>query len=199
MWVSAALGSMLVILVSAFLLLLASCEPPSLTTLAGRFPAERHDLETIVQMSDADADFSVIDPGWLNSSAGQVIAAEPKGVSTSPVPVDSANAGPDENPKSRMSVERWNEYRRIFKRNHITQGIRRSQPNGDAFIIVKSVGLLDNGYSNGYLYCGSGPEHSYKPCSSKEKNGSQLSTANGQAYSFIKLTDRWYAYSEGPG
>jgi hypothetical protein len=98
-----------------------------------------------------------------------------------------------------MTAERWNEYRRIFKRNRITQGIRRSQPNGDAFIIVKSVGLLDNGYSNGYLYCVPGPKHPYKPCSSKETNGSQPSTGNDEAYSFIKLTDRWYAYSEGPG
>jgi hypothetical protein len=194
-WIGAAIGSILAVSFSALLLLMASCTPPSLETLAARFPSQRHDLETLIQMSDQDADFSVIDPAWLMSSAGMVTdsGTPPIKVLQSPQPDIGVN------PKSHMSIERWNEYRRILKRNHITQGIRRSKPSGDAFIIVKSEGMLDNGVSAGYLYCGYGPGHSYPPCSSKELRFKQPYTNNQQAYSFLKLADRWYAYSEGPG
>jgi hypothetical protein len=178
-WLGLAAGSLLVVFASALALLMVSCNPPSLATLARRFPSERRDLEEIVRMSDEDSTLSVIDPGWLQVRNGpQFLTFDPK---------------------SGITEARWNEYRRIFRNNDITQGIRRYQPDGDAFIIVKSVGLLDNGYSNGYLYCSNGPEHSYPPCSSKDDRGSHPQTDGGEAYSFIRLSDRWYAFSDGPG
>jgi hypothetical protein len=57
----------------------------------------------------------------------------------------------------------------------------------------------DGGYSNGFLYCGSGPEPSLPPCSSKQERGNHPSSEGDEAYSFIKLSDRWYAFSQGPG
>ena len=179
-WASVTVGSIAAVLVSAILLLMVSCTPPSLTTLAGRFPSQRADLETIIHMSDQDSNLAVIDPGWLANHDGLQTLTE-------------------NDPHSGLSVERWNEYRRIFKRDDLTQGLRRFKPNGDAFIIVKSEGLLDRGYSNGYVYCGSDPEHTLPPCLSKEPRGEHEASQGGEAYSFIKVADHWYVFSQGPG
>lgn len=178
-WLSLAAGSLLAVVASALALLLFSCTPPSLESLARRFPSERKDLETIIWMSDQDSELAVIDPGWLQPRNG------PEFVSF--------------DPKAGITEARWDEYRRIFRRDDITQGIRRYQAGGDAFIIVKSEGILDNGYSNGFLYCGPGPEHSYPPCSSKLERGDHPYSQGDEAYSFIKLSDRLYAFSQGPG
>jgi hypothetical protein len=121
---------------------------------------------------------AVIDPGWLELQ-GQSFPASYTAVG--------------------ISAARWEEYRSIFRRNGITQGIRRYAPKGDAFIIVKSIGLLDNGHSNGYLYCVPGAKHIYAPCSSTEKYGEHSYSSGDEAYEFIKLTDRWYAFRQGPG
>jgi hypothetical protein len=138
------------------------------------FPGERKELEAIIAMLDQDAQMAVIDPTWLELQ-GQNFPSSDKAVG--------------------ISEARWNEYRRIFRRNGITQGIRRYASGGDAFIIVKSFGMLNRGYSNGYLYCVPGADHNaYLPCSSKEQRGKQSGT---DGYEFIKLTDRWYAYREG--
>ena len=102
-------------------------------------------------------------------------------------------------PDTGITLERWEEYRRLFSRNGITQGIRRDPDTKDAFIIVKSFGLLECGTSAGYLYCGPGPNHSYPPCSSSQSSGDHPYKPGDEAYSFVKLADRWYAYSDGPG
>jgi hypothetical protein len=119
-----------------------SCEPPSIETLESRFPRQRGDLETIVSMSDHDAQLTRIDPNWLQTHEHQYLQYSPE---------------------TGITRERWDEYRRLFARNDITQGIQRDPESGDAFIIVKSIGLLNRGNSNGYLYCGSGPNHRYPP------------------------------------
>jgi hypothetical protein len=150
---------------------------PSLGTLEGRFPNQRHDLETIVSMSDHDAQLTVIDPSWLSTMDHQFLGYSPD---------------------TGITRERWGQYRRLFSRNDITQGIRRDPDTKDAFIIVKSFGLLDRGTSAGYLYCGPGPNHSYPPCSSSQSSGDHPYKPGDEAYSFIKLAERWYAYSQGP-
>jgi hypothetical protein len=180
-WIGALLaagGSIAAVAVSGLLLLLWGCEPPSVTTLADRFPGERRNLETIIAMSDQDSQMAVIDPSWL----------EIRGQS---FPLLNNAAG--------ISAKRWDEYRRIFRLNGFTLGIRRYSAKGDAFIIVKSIGLLDNGYSSGYLYCAPGMEHQYAPCSSEEKRGERPASAGVEAYEFVKLTDRWRAFLQGPG
>ena len=102
-------------------------------------------------------------------------------------------------PKAGITEDRWNEYRRIFRRNDITHGIRRYQPSGDAFILVKSEGLLDRGVYNGFLFCGAGPEHAYPPCSSQQAKGEHPYTEAEGAYSFVRVADRRYVFSQGPG
>jgi hypothetical protein len=129
-------------------------------------------------MSDQDSEMAVIDPTWL----------EFQGRSNS-----------SQNVAIGISPARWEEYRRIFRRNKITQGIRRYQAGGDAFIIVRSIGILDNGSSNGYLYCAPGAEHWYAPCTSREEHEKLDWDGGNEPYEFIKLADHWYAYRDGPG
>ena len=196
LWTGALFGSTLAAFTSAILLLAASCSPPSLPTLGGRFAQQRRDLEILVQMADQDSDFYVIDPEWLESSAGQFREEPQAHVALSPFVRKNPGLDPLHDPEAFMTIERWNEYRRIFSRNHITQGIRRSPTSGDAFILVKSDGLVTGGSSSGYIHCGPGPEHTYPPCSSKELRFEQPNmTAEHEAYSFLKLADRWYAYN----
>jgi hypothetical protein len=140
----------LVALICACLLLMWGCEPPSLHTLARRFPHQRPELETILAMSDHDAQLTRIDPTWLMTRNRQYLAY-------------STETG--------ITEQRWDEYRRLFAQTGITQGIQRDPETGDAFIIVGSFGLLDSGYSNGYLYCGPGPTHTYPPCSASRAFG----------------------------
>lgn len=171
-------ASFVALIVVGLFIILWILTPPFLVTLEGRFPSQRHDLETIVSMSDHDAQLTVIDPSWLMTRDHQFL---------------------EYSPETGITRERWEEYRRLFSRNGITQGIRRDLDTKDAFIIVKSFGLLERGTSAGYLYCGPGPNHSYLPCSSSQSSGEHPYKPGDEAYSFFKLADRWYAFSDGPG
>ncbi len=155
-----------------------SCEPPSLETLEGRFPRQRHDLETIVSMSEQDSQVVRIDPTFL---------------------INRQNQSTEFGSETGITQERWNQYRRLFGRNDISQGIQHDPQTGDAFIMVQSTGLLDRGYSNGYLYCGPGPKHAYPPCYSSKPSGEHPYKEGDEGYSYRKLADRWYAYGRGPG
>ena len=177
-WLISGLVALLAVLFGASLLLMWSCEPPSLHTLARRFPRQRGELETIVAMSEHDAQLTRIDPTWLMTRDHQYLAYSPE---------------------TGITEQRWDEYRSLFAHNGITQGIQRDPETGDAFIIVGSFGILENGYSNGYLYCGPGPTHRYAPCSASRAFGEHPYTPGDEEYSYRKLADRWFAYSEGPG
>ncbi len=175
----AAGGAVVAMLATALLFLMWSCQPPTVGSLASRFAGKRPDLEKILAMSDQDAQLAVIDPSWLMKFDGPELLGY--------------------SPESGISAERWDEYRRVFRRIGATQGIRRSAPKGDAFIIIKSFGILANGISSGYLYCAPRAQHQYAPCSSAEQQGKHPYSPGDEAYEFIKVTDRWFAYSQGPG
>lgn len=175
---SIGVGSFFAVLIGGLLLLMWGCEPPSLQTLERRFPQQRRDLETIVSMSDHDSQLTRIDPTWLMTRDGHQFLGY--------------------SPESGITRERWDEYRRLFSRNGIAQGIQRDPAKGDAFIIVDSIGLLNRGHSNGYVYCAPGPNHFYPPCLSSAPSAEHPYKPGDEAYSFHKLADRWYVYSEGP-
>jgi hypothetical protein len=71
-------GSLFAVLVGGLLLLMWSCEPPSIDTLASRFPRQRKDVETILSMSDHDAQFTRIDPDWLATTKHQYLSYSPE-------------------------------------------------------------------------------------------------------------------------
>lgn len=116
-------------------------------------------------MSDQDTQLTRIDPAWLATRDQQYL---------------------EYSPKTGITQARWDEYRRLFSRNDITQGIQRDPETGDAFIMVESVGLLNRGYSNGYLFCGPGTNHRYPPCSSSQSFGEHPFKPGDEAYSFRK-------------
>src|ERR1700739_3101112 len=107
-------GSIVAVLATGLLLLLWSCTPPSLNTLVERFPDQQHDLETLITMSNQDSELLVIDPGWIETSDyHQYLSYDPA---------------------SGITAARWEDYRRIFRRDGFTQGIRRYSKRGDTFI-----------------------------------------------------------------
>jgi hypothetical protein len=177
---SAAGGAIAAVAASVLFLLISGCEPPSVESLARQFPAQRKTLEQIISMSDQDPQMAVIDPTWLEPAGPDGIGSQ-KAIS--------------------ISEARWDQYRQIFRSAGIAQGIRRyGGPRGDAFIIVKSIGILDNGYSTGYLYCAVRATHSWaQVCNSPKDKEAHPYSGGDEGYQFIKLTDRWYAYEEGPG
>jgi hypothetical protein len=133
----------------------------------------------ILAMSNQDRHLLRIDPNWLLT--------------------DKYAQFENYDPAVGITEARWNEYRRLFDRNQITQGIQRQPDSDDAFILVKSEGVLNRGISNGYLYCGARPVHRYPPCALSSSRGSHQSGEHGdEGYAFIRLDGGWYAFSEGP-
>lgn len=173
-----AIACFVVFIAGAIVLLMWSCTPPSLSTLEHRFVRQRPELDTIVAMSNVDARLLVVDPDWLATRDRQCSGYCPE---------------------SGITQQRWEQYRNLFRRSGLSQGLRRDADSGDIFLIVKSFGLLERGISNGYLHCGQGQPHRYAPCSSSQAAGEHPYSRGDEAYSFRRLADGWYVYSEGPG
>jgi hypothetical protein len=128
-------------------------------------------------MADHDAQLERIAPTWLQTKDEQYLEY-------------SARTG--------ISRQRWDEYRRLFDRDDIEGGIQRDPDTGDAFIIVQSSGIVNRGYSNGFLHCGPGPNHRWPPCTLRRSEGSHAAASYDDTfYDFRRITDRWYAFSEG--
>jgi len=179
----------LVIAVGTFLWFGVFKQPPTLKELRHNFPSKRADLELILFMSDQDVNFSRIAPDFVD--------------------IDCHNGNPSDysrymasDPKAVLSTSRWDEYRKIYSRNGIKLGIQRD-PAGDAFIMVDSVGILDNGHTSGYLHCASTVPASiyrFEPCNLHQEKGEREFNPELKegAYSFQKLDANWYAYDKGP-
>jgi hypothetical protein len=166
-------------------------EPPSLPTLAKHFAERRPTLEQIIAMSDQDKYFFRIDPTFVDYDFTQ-------GNMNGKAVVGPAAA--------KMPPARLQNYRALFARAKLNQGFQRQQ-DGDMYFMAGSFGILDNGYTTGYLYCRdpgsvSSQSSGYEPCRSATiDHGSQNEsiTPPRQAYSFQKVADHWFVFEEGPG
>ena len=166
-------------------------EPPSLSTLAKHFAERRSTLEQIISMSDQDKYFFRIDPTFLDYDYTQ---GKMDG---------NAVVGED---AAKMAPARLQAYRSLFAQAQLDQGFQR-QLDGDMYFMAGSIGILENGYTTGYLYCrdpGSVASQSsgYELCrSATTDHGSQNNsiTPPRQAYSFQKVADHWFVFGEGPG
>ena len=162
--------------------------PPTLAELKRDFPSKRSSLEMVMSMSDEDSRFWRIAPGWV--------------VRATDDPIIRSEQFLENDPKAGLSKARWGAYREIFNRNGIKLGIQRNQ-QGDAFIMVDSIGLLNRGHVSGYVKCSStisqDPDRFY-PCILRQDNGKMEYSPDvrREGYSFQKLDDAWYAYDEGP-
>jgi hypothetical protein len=162
-------------------------EPPTLAELKRDFPSKRADLEIILAMSDDDANFSRIAPDFVDGT---------------PDPPNVIGRHMADDPNAGLPKARWDAYRKIYARNDIKLGIQRNDAH-DAFIMVDSVGILDSGYTTGYLHCAPGTSaagYRFEPCVLRQESGKRDYDPKGvsEAYSFQKLDDRWYAYDSGP-
>jgi hypothetical protein len=158
--------------------------PPTLAQLRHDFPSRRADLETILAMSDEDANFSRIAPDFLD------------GTPQPPNVIGRHLAG---DRKAGLPNARWDAYRKIFARNGIKLGIERNEAH-DAFIMFDSVGR-DMVHTSGYLHCGPGTSiggHRFDPCTLRRESGKrdQDPKTGTERYSVQKLDDQWYAYDE---
>jgi hypothetical protein len=171
-------------------------QPPSLSALQSKFASRHSDLETILRMSNEDANFTRIAPDFLDRDADGQFAA------------GRFRAG---DPKAGLPESRWKAYRNIYAKNGIQLGIQRDNA-GDAFIMVNSFGLLNDGHTSGYLYCASTPvpisdAARFQPCVLHQEKGRHNFDPNtpqndnyfqAEGYLFQKLDEHWFAYDEGP-
>jgi hypothetical protein len=162
-------------------------EPPNLAELQRDFPSKRADLETILRMSDQDLNFSRIAPDFL--------------ITETKDPLQSESFMKDD-PKASLPKVRWDEYRKIYKKNGIQLGIQRDKQH-DAFIMVDSIGLLNRGHVTGYVHCAVDPSVNadrYYPCILHQDRGEQKYDPGKsvEGYSFQRLDGNWFAYDDGP-
>jgi hypothetical protein len=162
-------------------------ETPSLSELERKFPVEKADLDTLIRMSDEDGTFSRIAPTFVDRA---------------PDTADGFGRFMDGDPKAGLPQPRWKAYRTLFSRNGIELGIQRDKW-GDAFIMVDSVGLLNRGHASGYLHCRPTDEANddrFEPCVLRTESGRRNYDPQngGEAYSFQRIGNNWYAYDQGP-
>jgi hypothetical protein len=185
---SAGLLMVPILLIGVVVFLFWEAEPPTIANLQRDFTKRRPELETILRLSNEDAQFSRIAPDFL--------WRQPKG----------SDAGGQfflGDPNSGLRKSRWEQYRDVYRRNGIKLGVERDR-EGDAFVMLDSIGLLERGHTTGYLYCSddsrADPER-YEPCTLHQDSGKREYHAEprAEAYSFQRLDSRWFAFDQGPG
>ena len=161
-------------------------EPPTLGELQRDFASKRSDLETILRMSDEDANFSRIAPDSLNRI---------------PNTPDASGRFTKDDPRDGLLKARWDAYRKIYAQDGIKMGIERN-PSRDAFIMVDSNEVLYSGHISGYLFCAPLAQtdaYRYPPCTLHLEQGERRHAPDNlnEGYSFQRLDERWYAYDQG--
>lgn len=114
--------SVLAVLASFIVLLMWSCQPPSVETLQRRFPKERKDLETILVMLNEDKHLLRIDPTWLMNDQTQEFLQY--------------------DPAAGITLERWNEYRRLFRTPAFRKEFKESRDRMMPSLLLSQKGYL---------------------------------------------------------
>lgn len=96
-----------------------------------------------------------------------------------------------------LSAERWNEYRSLFKKLSLSEGlVRTADFPGAIFFIARSRGLCTGGSSSGYVYS----TNVLKPVTqspAKDLDAEARENPNRYyAYVFKPLKPNWYAFYE---
>jgi hypothetical protein len=159
-------------------------EPPSIAELQSNFPAKQLDLETILRMSDEDANYSQIAPTFVGLKPDK--------------PNEPSDRYMEKDSGAKLPKMRWDAYRAIYKRNGIELGIHRNS-SGDVFIIIRSKGFVTHGQSSGYVHCSpsaSAQEDRFEPCTMQQDAGDHKYSGGEEGYAFQRLNERWFAYSE---
>jgi hypothetical protein len=96
-----------------------------------------------------------------------------------------------------FTIDRWNEYRKLFDKLSLQEGIVRNHDfPGAVFLIASSTGLCTGGSSNGYVYS----QSPLAPTTESPKESLDKEARNNPskhfAYVFRPLKENWYAFYE---
>ena len=139
---------------------------PSDAALEEVFGRNEEKFNSLIHMSRADAKVVRIAPTftWLDDNARWPRAESELG----------------------FSVERWDEYRQLFKELGLKEGIQR-EPNGDVIqFIASSEGLLTAGSGKGYIY-------STRELSPLYDSLNEPPPTEGK-YVYKRLKEHWYLF-----
>jgi len=97
-----------------------------------------------------------------------------------------------------ISQQRWDEYKKIFKRADFDDGVTRW--GNDVKVGVWSWGIVPAGTSISYLHCGAPSRDSISQdpaCTEREETGTgKYGNSSSYGYRYKKLTDGWYILEE---
>jgi len=149
---------------------------PSDEALAKQFNQHRNDLEILASMAQKDSQVSRI--------AGDFIWRQ-----------DSA-AWPRPEPEWGITADRWNEYRKLFRKIGLTAGLNRDT-QGNVYFIVYTEGSVVSGASKGFVYCErTGVSGSaFLPCAEQRDFG-KYENPKGKGSEYRRLAQHWYTYSD---
>lgn len=130
--VSTVVGVLVLGAVVIVLLIMWSYAPPSDKALSKRFQRHRPELETLVRMLQED--------GNLSRVADEFTCLK------------DDRDWPRPESKWGITRRRWDEYRRLFRKVGLIEGLEKDQA-GNVYFIFHSEGLVTHGASKGLVYC----------------------------------------------
>ncbi len=161
-------STILVISTASGCFLQSASSHPADADLEKRFHENRKDFDELIEMSKSDSKVVRIslDFTWLDNSV-----AWPR-------------------PKSELgfSEERWNQYRSVFKKLGLNEGIARPLDTDTTYLIGSTEGLVTGGSSKGYAYSAkelptvSGSLDDYERSSPKTRPA------------YKRIEENWYLY-----
>jgi hypothetical protein len=170
-------GLMMLGIILLLLLLMWSCASPSDKSLTKRFQRHRSQLETLVRMSQEDVEVIRVADNFTR--------------------VKDDWSWPRPESKWGITLERWNEYRRLFRKVGLNAGLEKDKV-GNVYLIAHTEGIVAHGRSKGLVYCiSSGDSDSaYLPCAEQHEEGQQGHHDGYGGYSYRKLTQNWYIFEQ---
>jgi hypothetical protein len=152
--------------------LMWSCGTPSDTTLRSQFESHRFELDALALMSQEDADGIRITDNFkrLESKWGWARIKSKRGITR----------------------EKWNEYRRLFRKVDL-RGFDKDQLGNVYF--VAATDFVAGGTTKGFVHCINFGDHdkTFLPCVEQRDHG-QVEEAGDKGNSYRKLGQNWYIF-----
>jgi hypothetical protein len=157
------------------MVLMWSCAAPSDASLTRRFQHHRSELETLVRMSQEDADVTRVADSFTR--------------------VKDDWSWPRPESKWGITPERWEQYRLLFSNAGIGAGLQKDEA-GNVYFIVHTEGFVTHGAEKGFVYCGrsGSPDNVFLPCAEQRAGGQRGQHDGYEGNAYRRLTDNWYIF-----